>query len=62
MTCSSRLTRRRLLGLGLGGGSSLVLGGCALNGFSTAVGQASEPLNERVDALLQGEPASGVVR
>lgn len=54
MTCSSRLTRRRLLGLGLGGGSSLVLGGCALNGFSTAVGQASEPLNERVEALLQG--------
>lgn len=54
MTDPSRLSRRQLLGLTLGGGSSLCLGGCALNGLSTAVGQATEPLNERIEALLQG--------
>lgn len=54
MTHPSRLSRRQLLGFTLGGGSSLFLGGCALNGLSTAVGQATEPLNERIEALLQG--------
>jgi DMSO/TMAO reductase YedYZ molybdopterin-dependent catalytic subunit len=48
------VSRRRLLGLGVAGGSSLVLGGCALNGFSEAVGGATQPLNERLEALLQG--------
>jgi DMSO/TMAO reductase YedYZ molybdopterin-dependent catalytic subunit len=44
-----------LLGLGLGGGSSLLLGGCALNGLSESVGNATQPLNERIEALLQGK-------
>ncbi|MDM7937781.1 MAG: molybdopterin-dependent oxidoreductase [Cyanobium sp. CZS 48M] len=50
----SLLSRRRLLGLGVSGGSSLLLGGCALNGLSEQVGQFSEPLNQRLEALLQG--------
>ena len=49
-----RFSRRRLLGFGLSGGSSLLLGGCALNGFSEKVGEASEPLNQRLEAELQG--------
>ncbi len=49
------LSRRRSLGLLLGGGSSLLLGGCALNGLSGAVGEATEPLNERIEALMQGK-------
>ncbi|KEF41280.1 MAG: oxidoreductase [Cyanobium sp. CACIAM 14] len=47
------LSRRRSLGLLLGSGSSLVLGGCALDGWSGTVGAATQPLNERVEALLQ---------
>jgi DMSO/TMAO reductase YedYZ molybdopterin-dependent catalytic subunit len=47
--------RRRALGLLLSGGSSLLLGGCALNRWSTAVGEATQPLNERIEALLQGK-------
>jgi DMSO/TMAO reductase YedYZ molybdopterin-dependent catalytic subunit len=54
MTDAHPLHRRQLLALGLGGSSSLLLGGCALNGVSTAVGNASQPLNERLEALLQG--------
>lgn len=50
----SLLSRRRLLGLGVSGGSSLLLGGCALNGLSEQAGQISEPLNQRLEALLQG--------
>jgi DMSO/TMAO reductase YedYZ molybdopterin-dependent catalytic subunit len=49
------LSRRRSLGLLLGGGSSLLLGGCALNGLSGTVGEATQPLNERIEALLQGK-------
>jgi DMSO/TMAO reductase YedYZ molybdopterin-dependent catalytic subunit len=49
------LSRRRSLGLLLGGGSSLLLGGCALNGWSETVGEATQPLNERIEALLQGK-------
>ncbi len=62
MDPSSRLSRRHLLGLGLGGGSSLLLGGCALNGLSAAVGEASEPLNQRLEALLQGRGPVPVFR
>ncbi|CAK6697056.1 MULTISPECIES: molybdopterin-dependent oxidoreductase [unclassified Synechococcus] len=51
---SPQFSRRRLLGLGVSGGSSLLLGGCALNGLSEQVGQASEPLNQRLEVLLQG--------
>lgn len=51
---ASLLTRRRLLGLGVSGGSSLLLGGCALNGFSEQVGAATQPLNERLEAWMQG--------
>ncbi|MCT0218698.1 molybdopterin-dependent oxidoreductase [Synechococcus sp. CS-1329] len=51
---ASLLSRRRLLGLGASAGSSLLLGGCALNGLSEQVGQISEPLNQRLEALLQG--------
>ncbi|MEB3263505.1 MAG: molybdopterin-dependent oxidoreductase [Synechococcus sp.] len=54
MPAASRLGRRRLLGLGAGGGASLLLGGCALNGLSDGVGRATQPLNERIEALLQG--------
>jgi len=54
MTDAHPLNRRQLLALGLGGSSSLLLGGCALNGVSAAVGNASQPLNERLEALLQG--------
>jgi DMSO/TMAO reductase YedYZ molybdopterin-dependent catalytic subunit len=50
----TRLHRRQVLGLGLGGGSSLLLGGCALNGVNEAVGNATQPLNERLEALLEG--------
>ncbi|MCT0199408.1 molybdopterin-dependent oxidoreductase [Synechococcus sp. CS-1325] len=50
-----RLNRRQLLGLGVSGGSSLLLGGCALNGFSEQVGKATQPLNESIEALLQGK-------
>lgn len=49
------LSRRRSLGLLLGGAPSLLLGGCALNAQSEAVGAATEPLNERIGALLQGK-------
>lgn len=49
----SRLHRRQFLGLGLAGGSSLLLGGCALNGLGESVGKATQPLNERIEALLQ---------
>jgi DMSO/TMAO reductase YedYZ molybdopterin-dependent catalytic subunit len=52
---SEVLSRRRSLALLLGGGSSLLLGGCALNGWSATVGEATQPLNERVEALLQGK-------
>ncbi len=48
------LSRRQLLGLGISGGSSLLLGGCALNDLSSSVGDATQPLNERLEALLQG--------
>ena len=48
-------SRRRALGLLLSGGTSLLLGGCALNRWSTAVGEATQPLNERIEALLQGK-------
>jgi DMSO/TMAO reductase YedYZ molybdopterin-dependent catalytic subunit len=48
-----RLSRRRSLGLLLGGGSTLLLGGCALDGWSGTVGAATQPLNERIEALLQ---------
>jgi DMSO/TMAO reductase YedYZ molybdopterin-dependent catalytic subunit len=51
---ASQLSRRRLLALGASAGSSLLLGGCALNGFSEQMGQISEPLNQRLEALLQG--------
>lgn len=54
MSGAAHLRRRQLLGLGLGGGSSLLLGGCALNGLSESVGNATQPLNERLEALLQG--------
>ncbi len=50
----ARLDRRRLLRLGLATAPSLLLGGCALNGLSGAVGDATQPLNERIEALLQG--------
>ena len=52
---SDPLSRRRSLGLLLGGGSSLLLGGCALNDWSETVGEATQPLNERIEALLQGK-------
>jgi DMSO/TMAO reductase YedYZ molybdopterin-dependent catalytic subunit len=55
MTAPSFLNRRQLLGLGLSGGSSLLLGGCALNGLSETVGKATQPLNERIEALMQGK-------
>jgi len=48
------LSRRHALGLLLANGSSLVLGGCALNDWSETVGEATQPLNERLEALLQG--------
>ncbi|MCT0223729.1 molybdopterin-dependent oxidoreductase [Synechococcus sp. CS-1328] len=48
------LNRRQLLGLGVSGGSSLLLGGCALNDLSASVGEATQPINERLEALLQG--------
>lgn len=48
------MKRRQVIGLGLSGGSSLLLGGCALNGLSEAVGEATQPLNERIEALMQG--------
>jgi DMSO/TMAO reductase YedYZ molybdopterin-dependent catalytic subunit len=48
------LSRRRALGQLLSGGSSLLLGGCALNDWSETVGEATQPLNERLEALLQG--------
>ncbi len=48
------MKRRQLIGVGVGGSSSLLLGGCALNGLSEAVGNATQPLNERIEALLQG--------
>jgi DMSO/TMAO reductase YedYZ molybdopterin-dependent catalytic subunit len=51
------MNRRQLLGLGAGGGASLLLGGCALNGWSGAVGEATQPLNERIEARLQGRGA-----
>lgn len=57
MALPTRLKRRQLLGLGLGGGSSLLLGGCALNGLSESVGHATQSLNERLEALLQGKGA-----
>ncbi len=53
MTRSAPLSRRGLLGLGLGGGSSLLLGGCILDRYSEAVGNATQPLNERIEALIQ---------
>jgi len=49
-------SRRRALAL-LGAAPSLLLGGCALNGVSNAVGAATQPLNERIEALLQGKGA-----
>lgn len=49
------LSRRRSLGLLLASGSSLLLGGCALNRWSHSVGEATQPLNERLEALLQGK-------
>lgn len=49
------LSRRRSLGLLLGAAPTLLLGGCALNGVSEAVGAATQPLNERLEALLQGK-------
>jgi hypothetical protein len=49
------LSRRRSLGLLLASGSSLLLGGCALNDWSETVGEATQPLNERLEALLQGQ-------
>lgn len=49
------LTRRQLLGLGYSGGAPLLLGGCALNRFSEQVGKATQPLNERLEAWLQGK-------
>jgi len=52
---ADRLSRRRSLGLLLGGAPSLLLGGCALNAHSEAVGAATQPLNERIEALLQGK-------
>jgi DMSO/TMAO reductase YedYZ molybdopterin-dependent catalytic subunit len=55
MTDPARLNRRQLLGLGVGGGSSLLLGGCALNGLSETAGAATQPLNERIEALMQGK-------
>jgi DMSO/TMAO reductase YedYZ molybdopterin-dependent catalytic subunit len=54
-TDSSQLNRRQLLGLGVSGGSALLLGGCALNGLSESVGNATQPLNERIEALMQGK-------
>ena len=54
-TGPAHLNRRQLLGLGFSGGSSLLLGGCALNGLSETVGNATQPLNERIEALLQGK-------
>jgi hypothetical protein len=50
-----RLNRRELIGLGFSGGSSLLLGGCALNGLSEAVGKATQPFNERIEGLMQGK-------
>ncbi len=55
MNTPSRLNRRQLLDIGLSAGPSLLLGGCALNGFSEAVGHATQPLNERIEALMQGK-------
>lgn len=52
---STWLTRRQLLGLGYSGGAPLLLGGCALNRFSEQVGKATQPLNERLEAWLQGK-------
>lgn len=52
---SDVLSRRRSLGLLLGGGSSLLLGGCALNRWSGSVGEATQPLNEWLEARLQGQ-------
>jgi DMSO/TMAO reductase YedYZ molybdopterin-dependent catalytic subunit len=49
------LSRRRSLRLLLGGAPALLLGGCALNAQSEAVGAATQPLNERIEALLQGK-------
>jgi DMSO/TMAO reductase YedYZ molybdopterin-dependent catalytic subunit len=49
------LSRRRSLGLLLASGSSLLLGGCALNRWSGLVGEATQPLNERLEALLQAK-------
>ncbi len=54
-TPADPLSRRRSLGLLLGGAPSLLLGGCALNAHSEAVGAATQPLNERIEALLQGK-------
>jgi hypothetical protein len=49
------LSRRRSLRLLLGGAPALLLGGCALNAQSEAVGAATQPLSERIEALLQGK-------
>lgn len=49
------LHRRQLLRIAGGGGASLLLGGCGLDGFSEVVGQATQPLNERIEAWLQGK-------
>ena len=54
-TGPAHLNRRQLLGLGFSGGSALLLGGCALNGLSETVGNATQPLNERIEALIQGK-------
>ena len=50
-TDPAQLNRRQLLGLGVSGGSSLLLGGCALNGLSETVGNATQPLNERIEVI-----------
>ncbi len=55
-TPAESFSRRRALAL-LGGVPPLLLGGCALNGWGEAVGAATQPLNERIEALLQGKGA-----
>lgn len=46
------LSRRQLLQWSGFSGASLLLGGCATNLFSEQVGQAFEPLNQNLQALL----------
>ena len=51
------LSRRQLLQWSGFSGASLLLGGCATNLFSEQVGQAFEPLNQSLQALLLSQKA-----